>query len=158
MSFGLQSTRRKILSQVVAGVDGYELKNGIEKYTTAIDVTGSATIAPMGIPVVYNGTEFEIFLDQDISAVTGDSPLVNGYPVAIVIGKEYIGSNFEDVTLSGTAISLTALVRGDADVLYSGVDFGAASAPNIALFKAAMEAQGVTAVAEAAVVTPSYTA
>lgn len=157
MSFGLQSTRRKILSQVVAGVDSYELKNGIEKYTTAIDVTGSATIAPMGIPVVYNGTEFEIFLAQDISAVAG-SPLVNGYPVAIVIGKEYIGSNFEDVTLSGTATSLTALVRGDADVLYSGVDFGAASAPNIALFKAAMEAQGVTAVAEAAVVTPSYTA
>lgn len=159
MAFGLIDTGRKELSEVIAAnPSGWE--DGIEWHTVAVPVTGSATVAPMGIPVVYNGTEFEPFLAQDISLATAFTAADGStFKVAIIVGDHQgVGYNHEDVTLSGTEITLTALATGKAAVLYSGVDFGAATAPQIAAFKAEMASQGVRIAAEAATVVPTYNA
>lgn len=162
MAFGLIETYRKRLSEVIAAQDNLLAETGVEWQTGAIPVVAaSATVEePMGIPVVFNGTNFERYLAQDIAAATAYTAEDGAsYKVAIVVGDyQGIGYNHEDVTLNTTPITLTALHTGDAAVYYSGVDFGAATAGDIAEFKAAMASQGVRAVKEAPTVDPTYNA
>lgn len=162
MAFGEINTYRKRLSEVVAAKTNDLDETGFEWKTGAVPVVaGSATVEePMGIPVVFNGTNFERYVAQDIAAATAYTAADGAsYKVAIIVGDHQgVGYNHEDVTLNVTATTLTALHSGDAAVLYSGVDFGAAVAGDIAEFKAAMASQGVRIAAEAATVDPTYNA
>lgn len=161
MAFGKVNDGRKILSEVIAAAD-YDWEMGIEWLTTAIPVVAaSATVEePMGIPVVYNGTNFERYVAQDIDAASAYTAADGStFKVAIIVGDHAgVGHNQEDVTLDTTAITLTALYKGKASVMYSGVDFGAANAGDIAEFKTAMATADVRIAPEAATVVPTYNA
>lgn len=152
-------TERKQESEVIAAFSKIGSEGAINYHFATADVAGSGAVEAMGIPVVWNPTndEFEVFLAQDISAITEDSSLPNGAPVAVVVGtKEGRGVNRADVTLSATAQPLTVMYRGEGAVKAAGIDFGAASAPNIALFKAQLEKQGIAVVDAAATAAPNY--
>lgn len=150
------ATGRKHYSEVVAGTGGFEAERKVDYYFKRVPVrAASATdVEPVGIPLVWDNANsaYVVFLAQDISAVTGTN-----YPVAVAVGnKQGLGYNEADVTLNTTAVELTAYIRGEASILEAGIDFGAASAPNIALFKTALEKQGAVFTASAGPVVTSY--
>lgn len=162
MAFGKIASDRKTLGQVIAARPGDELTTGIEWLTTSVPVVAASDTdeAPMGIPVVFNGTNFERYVAQDISAASAYTATDGStFKCAIVVGSHQgIGYNHEDVTLGTTAKTLTVLFTGDASVYYSGVDFGSAVAGDITEFKVQMNAQGVRIAPEAATVVPTYNA
>lgn len=159
LTSGEYQTQRKFLSEVVKGVSLAEIERGILVSTATVNAEAATDTVeePIGIPLVWDNTAsaFVRYVDQDISAVTG-SPLPDGSPVAISVGdRRGAGFNTTDVTLGTTPVQLTALYR-DAQVDYAGVDFGAATTPNINEFKQAMEEQRVVEVAAASAVATSY--
>lgn len=89
---------------------------------------------------------------QDLS-----SPLPNKASVALLVGDEFgAGFNKADVTLSATAITMTALYRGDATIVNDGITWGSVAAADQAEFLAALEDQRITTIDSATSVTPSY--
>ncbi len=152
-------TERKQESEVIAAFSKIGSEGAINYHFAAAQVVGSSAIEAMGIPVVWNSTNdnFEIFVAQDISAITESSNLPNGAPVAVVVGtKEGRGINRADVTLSTTAQPLTVMYRGEGAVKAAGINFGSANATNIALFKTQLEKQGIAVVDAAATAAPNY--
>lgn len=147
---------RKHYSEVVAGTGTLESNRMVDYYFSTVEVTGSGAVEPVGVPLVWNGDEFEVYLAQDISAAA-ESTLPTGAKVAVAVGgKAGLGDNVEDITLSGTASKMTAYFRGEASLLESGIDFGAATAPNIAEFKLALEKQGASFATECGPVATAY--
>lgn len=156
-NFGKVDTGRKTLSQVIAARTD-DSKTAVEWNTTQVNMVGAngALIEPMGIPVIWNGTNWERYVAQ-VVADADASDLPNGAKVAIVVGDENgVGYNQEDVALAVAGVPVTVLYSGDAAILFSGVDATGIAAPALALFKAALAAQGVRSVQEAAVVAPTY--
>lgn len=85
------------------------------------------------------------------------SPLPNQASVAISVGSlEGIGFNKADVTLSGTAVNMTVLFRGAANILNEGIEWGAIAAADQAEIVARLEKQGISVADAAENVVPSY--
>ena len=151
---------RKYLSEVLAGQGAFEHEQGIDYYFARVGVVaGSATpVEPIGQVLVWNGTNFELYVDQDISAIATDSTLPDGAPVCVSVGaKEGLGFNKEDVTLDTAPVELTVVFRGPAGILSNGLEWdGGSGAPEQAAFSLQMEKQGVAVDTTADQVVPTY--
>jgi len=148
---------RKTYTDVVKGASQFENESAVDFHFARADCEGSTTIAPMGIPMVWvdASSAFEVFIAQTIPAAISSLP--DASPVCVVVGeKEAKGLNRKDITLTGTSQDLTVLYRGPAAVVTEGIDFGAASAPNIALFKTALEKQNIAVISSAPSADPAY--
>lgn len=163
-------TGRKQLSSVIATGSGCQDK-GIQKSYATIGLlsASSATIEPMGIPVIYRDLVAEI-VDPPTPAVpaqwviytnqslgSSDSTLPNGAKVGVVIGKNWAGDNNEDVTLDDEAVTNLVVVYRDATVKMAGITFTGNSAAQTA-FRLALEKQDVVVIDSEANAQPSYEA
>lgn len=137
----------KQYSEVVKATSKIEYEGAGDYHFARVEVTGSATdLDILGTAVVFNGTEFEPYVAQDLGAVA-TSTLPNGAPVAIVVGdKMGKGINKTKVTLSGTPVEYTVIFRGPAIV----------TGTYNAAFSAALEAQGLAVQAAAESVAPTF--
>lgn len=152
MAYGVQDVVvRKDVGEVVIDAIKIERDRGLTYQLATVEVgaASEADVQPMGLPVVWNNTAgyFEVFIDQDISAVTG-SPLDDESPCAIVVGDNRgFGFNNEDMTIGTTPVKMTAIYNGIGGVTvnYEGVDFGTALAADVAAFKVQMAKQLVKA-------------
>lgn len=161
MSFGKQATERKILSDVVTSLSTEADDQGINLNFATVAVEGTATVAPLGYPVIYSNAaaNFVPYIAQDITAVDADgSPLPAGRKVALVVGdKRGVGFNTADVTLEATGTDLTALHGGSAGILNSGIEWNVGTnAGDQAEFLAELEVQGLTVVKESANIAVKY--
>lgn len=150
MATGLITSDYRIRpSDFVKFYGGFESVSGVDKSLATVDVKGSGDIEPMAYPVIWSSTDsaFVQYVSQNISTVTG-SPLPDGSPIAFIVGdRRGFGFSMEDVTLSTTAVKMTALYRGsDVAVSYSKVQWNASTnAAQKAAFEKQMEIQGVIA-------------
>ena len=157
----VNATQRKILSDLLKGVMTYEDDTKTNFNYDSVTVGGTATIGNIGVPVVWvdGNSRFEVFIAQDIAAAiaTGTSPLVDGSAIGLLVGSEFgSGFNKADTDLSAGDVTKTILYRGDATVVDAGIEWGTAAAPAQALFNAQLEAQRITTIDNATVVTPTY--
>lgn len=155
------ATERKFLSDLIKGVSSYEDETKTNFHYASVTVGGSATVDCIGTPVVWvtaNG-RFEPYVAQTIATVAGtDSPLKGGAKVALLVG-DYNGMGFNkaDVDLSAGDATMTVLHRGDVTVVNEGIEWDAGSNAAVqAAFLAELEAQRITTIDNATVVTPSY--
>jgi hypothetical protein len=137
-------------SQIVKATSKIESEGAGDFHFARVTVVGGvADIDIMGLPVVFNGANFEPYAAQDLAAVNA-STLPNQSPVAIVVGSKMgKGINKEKVTLTGSPVEYTVIYRGTAIVA------NLPSAANAA-FKVALEKQGVAVQAAAEVVNPTF--
>mgnify|MGYP003638981424 CR=1 FL=1 len=137
-------------SQIVKAASKIESEGAGNFHFARVNVVGSvADIDIMGLPVVFNGTNFEPYAAQDIAAVVA-STLPNAAPVALVVGSKMgKGINKEKVTLTASAVEYTVIFRGEAIVA------NLPTAANAA-FKVALEKQGIAIQAAAEVVAPTF--
>lgn len=145
MAYGKIDVERKRLSQVVAAKDDLHGRVGAEFQTGAILLKGSDdVIEPMGVLVgLSTGGNWGV--------ITGATDVSSGFTAfAVVVGdKNGVGYNQEDVTVPSAGVLVTALLKGDAVVLKSGLEFGSTTTHVNAII-AKLEAAGIK-VAEAAV-------
>lgn len=160
-NFGKIDSGRKVIGDVVAAQNPLKRDTGVEWHTTTVGMVAAAPtdVELMGIPVIYNGTDFEEYVAQDIASAT-EYVAENGlaFKCAIVVGDEAgYGNNHEDHTLDVTPSNVTVLYSGDVAVLYSQV-FADKTTPEAVAFKAEMSRNRVIAAKEAPVVTSTYNA
>lgn len=150
-------TERNKLSDVVAAMSKIGHEGAINYHYALVDVKGSGDVNPLGLPVVWNGTDaFEVYLAQDISA-TGASSLPNEAPVGVTVGSyEGVGANFEDTTLSATATKMWVAFRGEGAVKNAGIQWGAATSGDQDEFRVQLEKQGLAVVYPVAAANPSF--
>lgn len=162
MAYGLVAQERKALSDVVAAVGEFESENGVSRYTTTVNVKGTAAnIEAIGFPVVWTDADsaFKPYVAQTISTVASTtSPLPNGGKVALLVGDNRgAGFNTADVAINATTdVKFTALYSGDAAIKVSGIKWGDAVDANHKAFLAELAAQGVRVAKEASVISVSY--
>lgn len=157
------ATSPKYLSEVLGGTFEFSDKLGVAYCYGMVDVEGTAEVEVFGTPLVWNNANasFEVYIDQDIAtiAAAGNSPLPNAVPICVSVGGSP-GLGFTDgqkVQLeAATPKKFTVLHRGPAAVKEVGIEFGAATAPNITEFMAQLEAQGITSMPTATAIVPSY--
>lgn len=171
--YGKVDAGRKILSQVLAAKDDLHGRTAVEFQTTAIKVKAAdEVIEPMGIPVVHTASGWKVFDNAEtfvdsgtpeapVPATVTASDLLGGAKVAIIVGDNRgVGYNFEDVKLVAAGTDVTALYRGDAAILKSGIDFSSVTGGDattlIASFDAELSKQSIMYVGEAAPVTVTY--
>lgn len=155
----VNGTGRKYLSDLLKGTDDFHYDSAVRFNYDTVDVGGTGEVDNIGIPLIWvNGnSRFEVYVAQDITAVTG-SPLPGGRPICIGVGDALgLGRNREDTDLSVAGTQMTVLFRGDAAVVESGMIWGTANTTNQAEFRAQMEVQGVTFIDNGTAVTPAYT-
>ena len=88
---------------------------------------------------------------------TASSGLPDNTTIAISVGTaEGVGFNVADVTLSATAVTLTALYRGPAGISNSGIVWDTFPAGNQAEVLVQLEKQGLALVVDSTVVVPSF--
>lgn len=153
---------RKYLTELLAGEMSYSDDTATNFSYASIPVGGSTSVDNIGVPMIWvdGNSQFEVYIAQDIAAAitAGNSPLPDGSVIAVTVGDAYgKGLNKADTDLTVADTTMTALYRGDATLLESGIEWGSAAAPAQALFLAQLEEQRITLAAEAAVVTPAYT-
>lgn len=163
MSYGLQTAPRKDLGEVLTSISKEQEEQGININFGTVAVEGTATIAPMGYPIIWSTTaaNWVPYIAQTISdADANGSDLPTGARVAIVVGDARgAGFNTEDVTLVNAGLDLTVIHRGSAGILNSGIEWDAGSnAAAQAAFLAQMEVQGFTVVPEIADAIVNYIA
>lgn len=157
------ATQRAILSDLIKGVMAFEEDTKTNFNFESVTVGGSTTIGCIGIPVIWvdGNTQFEVYVAQDIptAIATGGSPLPDGSVIGLLVGsKEGKGFNRADIDLSTGDETMTILYRGDATIVNEGIVWGGAGAPAQTAFLEQLEKQRITTIANAEVVTPSYTA
>ena len=158
----VNATERKYLSELIKGVSTFDDDNATNFHYQGATVGGSATIDNIGTPVIWNNSasRFEVYVAQNISTAisTGGSPLKDGSVIGVVVGDAFgVGFNKKDTDLSEGDVTLTLLYRGDASVISEGFEWGSANAGAQEAFLAQLEAQRITTVTNATVVTPSFT-
>ncbi len=158
----VNSTGRKYLTDFLKGVSTFHEDTATRFNFDTVDVGGTLTVDNIGVPMIWvNGnSQFEVFIAQDIATAiaTGGSPLKDGSVIGFTVGQAAgVGFNKADTDLSVADTQMTLLYRGDASVVNDGIEWGTAAAPAQALFLAQMEAQRVTTIDNAEVVTPAYT-
>lgn len=157
----VNATARKFLTDLLKATDTFSEETAVRFNFDTITVEGTGTIAPIGTPVIWDNAsgKFEVYVAQVIATVitTGGSPLKDGSVIGLLVGDAFgVGFNKADLDLTGDATA-TVLYRGDAAILNEGIEWGSVSAPNQALFLAQLEAQRITTISNATVVTPVYT-
>lgn len=157
----VNSTGRKYLTDLLKGRDSFNTDNAVRYEFDTQVVTGAGAVDNIGIPVIWNDGSgyFEPYVAQDIAAAisTGGSPLADGSVIALTVGSAFgLGHNKEDTDISVADTEMTLLFRGPSAVVNEGVVWGAAAAPAQALFVAQLEAQGITFIDNAEVVSPTY--
>lgn len=86
-----------------------------------------------------------------------DSPLPNGAHIAVICGPaEGRGFNYEDTTLSSTAVNMTVIYRGPGALSKSGFEWGSTVAADQAEFYKQLEKQGLALVTAGTTVTPTF--
>jgi hypothetical protein len=161
MSFGKQAAERKVYSDVLTSLSTEAEDQGININFATVEVKGTATVEPLGYPVIYSAAaaNFVPYIAQDIQAADAvGSPLPAGRRVALVVGDyRGVGFNTADITLEATGTKLTALHGGSAGILNSGVAWNVGTnADDQAEFLAELEVQGLTVVKESADITVKY--
>jgi len=154
----LQYEGRKHLSDVEAGYFSFGTTSAVEYSFATVGVEGTGTMEPIGTPLVYDATAsaFVPYLAQDISAVTASSLPDGVSPVAVSMGEATgLGVNTADISLSSTPVDVKVMWRAGA-VKDGGIEWGSVTAPNQALFRQALEAQGIAVVESAADANPEF--
>ena len=161
-------TSRKMVSDYVGGFTDV---HGTQFSCARVTVKHGSTIVvdPIGLPVMWDGTDFRIFKNtDDIAAVATDSTLPDGSPIGIIVGSRAgFGENVDNVSVGTGGTEFTVMYRGPASAKTDKIDFNAydvdgvaavttADAGEIAEFKAQLEKQGIAGIANATVVTPTY--
>lgn len=160
----VNSSGRKHLTELVVAEGSFSddtATNFMYDTVTAGDA-GVLSIEPIGTPMIWdNGdSRFELYIAQVVATVkaTGGSPLSGGSVLALSAGeKEGKGLNKADIDIGTADVPITVLYRGDAQILNSGIEWGATSAPNQALYLAELALQRIAVASEAQAVTPTYT-
>ncbi len=92
------------------------------------------------------------------AAAASSTTLPNNSRIAISVGNAFgLGFNKTDTALSATPANMTAIFRGPAAVINDGIVFGSVAAADQAEFLTALEAFGITTIANAEAVTPVFT-
>lgn len=154
------STKRRQLSELLAGYDNFQDTSGVNFHFATVDVEGTLAINPIGTPLVWDNTasSFAVYIAQDFSALT-TSPLPDKTPICITVGDNRgVGFNDADVQLQATTpVKMTVLFRGDASIMEAGLDWNAGTnSTNQGLFKAKLEQQKIAITETATDVTPSF--
>jgi hypothetical protein len=152
------STGRKYESDLVKGLDRYQEESATNVNFKSVTVGGTGSYESIGLPVIWNGTDFELYDAQDIAAAIAlaSSPLDGNRVLAVTVGDEHgRGFNKDDVDLS-TDPTMTVLYNGKASITTNGIE-GWAGVTNKTAFQVELEKQGFTFVDNAEVVTPTYT-
>ncbi len=147
---------RKYYTDLVKGIETASEDTAIQFNFATVGVVGSGAVDNVGIPLIWNGTNFEVYVAQDIAAVTG-SPLPAGNPVCLSVGSATGLFNKADTVLSGTPVNMTALHAGKAGVVNDGIIWGAATVGDQDEFRLQLETQGIYFVENAEAVSPAYT-
>lgn len=150
---------RKYLTETITAMSKIGAEAGINFHYALVDVKGSGDIEPIGTPVVWDDTDaFEVYVDQDITALTTNSTLPNASPIGVTVGTyEYIGSNEADVTLSATATKMWVLFRGEGGVKEEGIEWDAgSSAGDKTAFRVLLEKANLAVVTQQTLATPAY--
>tara|TARA_R110002020_G_scaffold237085_5_gene449374 strand:- start:2398 stop:2901 length:504 start_codon:yes stop_codon:yes gene_type:complete len=156
---------RKYLTELLAGYSSYSDDTATNFNFDSVTVghaTPALTVDNIGTPLIYvnANSRFEIYVAQDIAAAisTGNSPLPDGSVICLSVGSALgLGLNKKATDIGTADTLLTALYRGDASVLDSGIDWGTANQAAQDAFWAQLEAQRITVAAEATEVEPAYT-
>ena len=156
------STARPILSDYLKGCSDYASNNAVRFNFATVDVGGTGTVGNIGIPLVWvdGNSQFEVYVAQNIATAisTGGSPLPDGSVIAVAVGDYMgVGEDYENTDLTAADAKMTVLFRGDASGVDSGFVWGSANGTAQTAFKAQLEAQRITTIANAAVVAPTYT-
>ena len=156
----VNATGRKIQSDLIKGVMSFEGDTKTNFNYDTVTVGGTGSIDNIGIPVIFvdGNTRFEVYVAQNIATAisTGNSPLPDGSVIGLLVGSAAgLGNNAADTDISSD-ISMTILYRGDATIVDAGIDWGSAGSPAQVLFLAQLEAQRITTIENATVVTPTY--
>ena len=157
----VNSVGRKIFSDLVKGYGKFGYDAAVNVYFATVEVTGAGVVDNIGIPLIWDDStnSYVVYVAQDIAAAkaTGTSPLAGGRVLALTVGDSTgRGINNADTTLSGTAVPMSVLFRGDAAVAKAGIIWNTTGAPAQALFQKELELQDVVFVENATVVTPTY--
>ncbi len=151
-------TSRKHYSELVKHTGNMEVNGATNYYYARVDTVGADDVVePIGIPVIWNGAAFEVYIAQDIDAVATDSTLPDGAPCAVIVGpKEGKGLNEADITLVAGGTEVTTLFRGEASIANEGMDWGTADANAQTAFKLQIEKQGIAVITAGDSVDPTY--
>jgi len=157
----INATQRPTYSDLVKGVMSFEEDTKTNFNFETVTVGGTATIGSIGVPVVWNTTNgrFEVYVAQTFgtSPAVGPSSLPDGAIAGILVGDKFgYGFNKADINLADGDVPMTILYRGDATITNDGMAWGSAAAPKQAAFLTQMQAQRITTIDTATVVTPSY--
>lgn len=155
----VNSTGRKYLTDLVKGVDSFSEDSAVRFSYETVAVGGTGEVDNIGIPLVWvnANSRFEVYVAQDISAVTG-SPLPEGFPIAISVGDKFgVGRNRADTNLATSGQQMTVLYAGPAAITNEGIVWGSATSGDQDEFRDQLEKQRMRIVANATTVTPAYT-
>jgi hypothetical protein len=156
---------RKYFSDLVKAWGLIEGERFINFYFARVPVKGSTTISPLGTPLVYNPATdaFNVYIAQDIDPTsetyvhTEDSTLPGGVGLAVTVGtKEGLGFNEADVVLSSTAVEMTVLFQGPAELCENHMEWGTADATAQASFRRQIAKQEIQFETQATVVAPYF--
>jgi hypothetical protein len=158
----ITSTARPILSDVLKGYSDFGKDNAIRYNFDTVAIEAGVDIGNIGIPLIWDNasSKFEVYVAQVIATViaTGGSPLENGSVVALAVGNSQgLGMNKADTDGTDPDAAQTVLFRGEAAIVDAGMVWGATAAPAQALFLAELALHGITTIANAEVVSPTYT-
>jgi hypothetical protein len=153
----VNSEGRKIEGDLIKGLDSYQEDSATNVNFASVTVGGTGEVETIGLPVIWNGTDFELYSAQDIAAAKalGDSPLAGNRVLAITVGG-WAGRGFNrvDVDLADDP-TMTVIYRGQASITTDGIT-GWASVTNQDEFIAELELQGFIFVDLATEVDPTY--
>jgi hypothetical protein len=149
------ASRQPVLSSVLMQ-DSFNVVENFNYEVSTIKQAADLTIA-IGSVVVWDTTDFRVLLNADVAALPATSGLVNGAPIAVVVGFDALGDAYDKEFLAATADKATLLFRGLASVKTSGLKFDAGvSAPNKALILKQLEKQDIAVKAASAAVAVSF--
>ncbi len=136
-------------------------QDGYEYVCVAIssDAKTHATTEPVW-PLVPGATIVDdavTWMTREAYVGNGLSPLPNGANLCVTVGAaEGKGFNVTDTTLSATAVKMTALYRGPADVVEDGFVWGSIATVDQNEFYKAFEKQGVAVSESGTTVDPTF--
>tara|TARA_R110000782_G_scaffold199294_1_gene288312 strand:- start:1711 stop:2193 length:483 start_codon:yes stop_codon:yes gene_type:complete len=151
------ASRQPVLSSVLMQ-DSFNVVENFNYEVSTIKQAADLTIA-IGTVVVWSVADsaFRVLLNADVAALPATSGLVNGAPIAVVVGFDALGDAYDKEFLAATAGKSTLLFRGLASVKNTGLKFDAGvSAPNKALILKQLEKQDIAVKAASAAVAVSF--
>lgn len=150
-------SRKPVLSSVLMQ-DSFNVVENFNYAVSSIKQAANTTIA-IGTVVVWDGaSDFRVLLDADVAALPATSGLPNGAAIAVVVGFDSLGDEYEKEYVAATSAKAVLLFRGLASVKSAGLKLDAGvSTANKALVLKQLEKQDIAVkTATAAVATTFY--